>query len=659
MRRISRFPLSVLLAVLLVLSAIAPAWADTPHWTDPYQYPTPTHYAGRVYSRTQWMRFYINYGGYNLGRTGQYAVPVGGCNADVFDLPGVPNSGWSAVKKGTTSGEVDNWLHGFLGLNQNLEESNYWLCSPAFLAGQQIPIGNGLFASGAWPVSTNPEGSNQKADVPVYAGTRLPDGSAPFVRELYTVSNPLCIKNGTDIFEAGATNGSKTRYVWCGYASSEPAGGQPPLGNVNITQDAASQVVGRVFDGPLGFTGFYMTSGYVTASFPYNVAVLDVTKVNDDGSNAYYDWQVANPTPLWLHGITVRVYTHGKQTGKWNLAAVCQNVDIPPASLNGSIKGSPQNGNVMVAANGAYAIAQPRVYTKIPKPAEPYDVIVTADVDLAVQNGQMGTPYYDQGLKASYWNGGIPKGLPSNEVPGTQLFDRSQSILGIALPDPFGDNIASTSDTGVTLPGPGGSSNQNNYPDNLAVLSMQVLDAETGQPVSSPQENQPLNITAKFSSSFSVGGYATVRLYKYQINAHRLDEEGHTNLYFVPGDIREYTWEKKTVGDGKYEFIVSIDYHNSGDDPTTDWVSEKFDSKYEEATYDDNKLAQSLTGTDTPPREPLNYQESHPVWYPPVVYKEVPVYKTVTEEVIGWRKIKFEKEQIGDKKPTVRLVPVN
>lgn len=638
MRRIGRFLLFVFLSVILALSTVVPAWADI-GWIPPGFITPPSQYSGRVYARTQWMRFYINYGGYNLGRTGQYAVPVGGYYALAFGIPGDPNSGWSAVEKspklppasGTPiSSEVEGWLEGFLGLNPQLNDPDYWLCSPAFLTGQQIPLPGGLFTSGAWPISTNPEGSNQKLDVPIYVGTRLPDGSAPPVKPSQDTTHPLCIKNGPDNFAAGATDGYKTRYVWSGFASSEPAGGQPPLGNVNLTQETASSFVKWVFNHPLGYTGYNLSSGYVTASFPYNVLVLDVTKADDDGANAYYDWSVANPTPLWLHNITVRVYTHGKQTGKWNLVAVYQNVDIPPASLDEKVKGTPNNKDIKVSASGAFAVAHPRLPTKVPKPSEPYDVVVTANVDLSVQNGQIGTPYYDQGLKATYWTGNnfVP-GLPSNEVPGTQLFDRSQSVLGRTLPNPFGDNVASTSDSGYQPPGGGGE------PNNLVAKNV-TCDANTGQ------------TEAAFSNMFKMGGTVTVRFYfqpeggdislvDQKIMWVAAESDFTASAYIPDADSKSGT------------VFATVDYRLSG----SVWIPEKYrgdDGKEcDEATYDDNKASCSVG------HEPYQIQEpgDHPASYHPM--RNVPKYELVTEPVYGWKKVEFVKEG-PQGKVRVRLV---
>jgi len=598
------------------------------------------------------MRFYINYGGYDLGRTGQYAVPVGGYYALVFGLLNDPISGRSAVEKhpklpptsGTPiSDDVRGWLDGFLGLNPQLETSDYWLCSPAFLAGQsqQIPLPGGGFITipGSWPISTNPEGSNQKLDVPVYVGTRLPDGSDPLsslaigIKKKYTTTNPLCIKNGTDIFEAGATttNGEKTRYVWCGFASSEPAGGQPLLGNVNLTNDAAAQAVGRVFDGPLGLTGFYMTSGYVTASFPYNVAVLSVVKDGDlnNGTSAQYNWSVANVTPLWLRGITVRVYTHGKQTGKWNLVAVYQNIDIPPAGLDGKTKGSPLNKDVVVSAVGNYAIANPRVDTVVPKPSEPYDVVVTANVNLDVQNGQIGMPHYDQSLRATYWNGATPEGLPSNEVPGTQLFDRSQRVLGRTLPNPFGDNVASTSDSGYQPPGGGGE------PDNLVAKKV-TCDPNTGQ------------TEAAFSNTFKVGGTVTVRFY-FQPEGGDISLVDQKTMWAAAGN--DFTASAYIPGaDSKSGTVfATVDYRLSG----SAWVPEKYrgdDGKdYDEAKYEDNKASCSVGHQPYQIKEPGD----HPAYYHPV--REVSKYETITEPVYGWKKVEFVKDE-SQGKVRVRLV---
>jgi hypothetical protein len=109
---------------------------------------------------------------------------------------------------------------------------------------------------------------------------------------------------------------------------------------------------------------------------------------------------------------------------------------------------------VSVTPSGIWSEAQPLVYTQVPKPSEPYDVIVTADVNLNVISGQLGTPTEDS-MTATYWNGAIPPGLPSSETK--EAWSAAPAIIGITLPVGYGDNVASANDNAGASSG-GGSS---------------------------------------------------------------------------------------------------------------------------------------------------------------------------------------------------------
>lgn len=653
----------VLLVFLFLLLMAFPAYAAEKEWVDPSSVITPDAYGDREYVRTHWLRFYTNYGGIEWGYTGKTAVAVGGYYAPVFGYPQQPNTGYSAVAKSPNldpaksdpiPADVRNWLEGFLGskINPGLNDRNYWLCSPAFLKGT-VATPNG-FAPSSWPISSY--GSGMEQDVYVYVGSKLPNGSAPFVPGRHDVNYPMMISNyDTPTFIAGATNGEKTRYIWSTKAAADAAG-TPPIGNVNLTEDLARYLMQKSFNMPAGSQTFTLSSGRVTASFPYNLFAWSVEKVDDQGESATYTWKIVNPTPLHLKNITVRVYTHGKKTNTWNLAAVYQNVDIPPASLGGGLAANVQNSDLTAVGMGTWGVVSPKTPTKVPKPTEDYDVIVTADVNLQISNGKLMGYSTDTGLRATYWHGATPKGLPSNEVPGTQLGNNSAAILGIRVADPFGDNIASVSDAGFApaqVPG-----QQNNYEDNLAAISLEILDSKTGEPISTPGPGQTFDIKATFSSTFDFAGWARVRLFRYQTKYKTLTEEDEQRVYFKANETKTITWEDKVLGSAQeYWFIASIDYSNNSDDPNNNWTEELFDDKHDEATFEDNKLIQKLTGSDTASGPPSPQKRSYWVYYHPVKWQEIPVYEEVTEDIYGWVKIPFRREEIGDKAPGVRLIP--
>jgi hypothetical protein len=652
---------AVLFSALIVLSNIVPAYADT-RWTDPATHETPSAYVGRTYTRTQWMRFYTNYYDSDQARTGTYTEPIGAINGLVFDDLSQQNmmTGYTAIeKRAAMSDKVSHWLEGYLGLNFNLHDSKYYLASPAFMRDQTQPVsieGTSYFVQSSWPLSQHAEGSNQKQDVPVYVGTALPAGSQPYIDPLFNpVSSPLCIKNGPDVWQAGANNGAKTRYAWCGLASSEAAGGQPTIGNIDLTKTAAANVLGSVFDLPPGATGHYMTSGYVTASFPYNLFVTGVTRqAGGSGSTAYYDWSVVNQTPLWLKNITVRVYTRGASTNTWNLASVYRNIDMPPATTDGvKLKyGSRTEGSYMTASgsaivtpSGVWSVAKPMVNTSVPVPAEDYDVVVTANVNLNVTGGRLGTPSVDTGMTATYWNGAAPPGLPSLETK--ESWNKASSIIGISLPSGYNDNVASANDnTGISPPGGGGSAPPTGH--NLAATSLSKVSSNslsftfTG--------NMPVAGTAyvRFyvkASNGSLSGYGSVRYVRIAAREGATVTTTDVPLQLLSPGTVIYASVDATSSDGN-TWIPDPAQGFSGDDGRS----------YPEITYLDNYTVTILEGSSPPGGfTPAPQEETHPTTYP-LMKNTITMQETQTP-VEGWKKVPYSSEEPTATRPRVRLVP--
>ncbi|SHJ15548.1 hypothetical protein [Desulfofundulus thermosubterraneus] len=640
---------AVFLMVVFLLSQLPVyAWAGD-NWENPQKHEAPQEYKDKgksLYTREHWTKFYINYNGYDLGESG--AKYVGALYAEVFDTPNDITQGFTGVHPNRNlwqpgnqnDADIESFLKGF---QVPRGSTGHWLVSPSYLSTQNetvlvtSPSGEKFFVeTSARYVLSNQSG--MKRDVPVQkvsGSWNVPPGTT--VREPVKVSN-----SPVDTAGGRLNNGSGRAVYWRAWNGS--------YGARALTQHAAA----ALYNYP------NTSSAVVIASFPYNVYVPYVKKVYDNGNTASYDWAVVNQTPLHLWNITVRVYTKGKKTGKWNLVQIYNNIDIPPAKRDGSgLTREPSSKDIMAQAAGRYSVAYPLRYTEVPKPSEDYDVIVTANVNLNIQSGQASFPSasIDSGMRGAYDAGGVsgaaPPGLPPAET--VEQWNKASSILGVSLPRGYNDNVASASDTGAALPPPPGSGDTAG-PNDLAVTSIEVLDAATGQPVSSPQENQNLKVKATFKSSFNVGGWARLRLYKYQVEYKRLDQVGDSvNMYFEPNATKTYEWSPGNIGTGQYKFIVSIDYYNNGNDPSSGWRAEKFDGKYDEKTYDNNKMEKDLTGTEAPPWEPHPVQWSQPVWYPPLVWKEVPVYETITEPIYGWKKVTFRKEEPTDVKKRVRL----
>lgn len=665
-----KFGILGLMAVLLLTIAI-PAFASG--WTNPDEHQAPAAYRGAgidTYTRGQYEDFFINYNGDQLGTDG--AVWVGSLYpVDVFDrFVGQDSFGYAAVSQDNLNNPYQfqnrDSIRAFLEGFQVPYDSGYYLVSMDFIEQQSYPvqIGNQTFyIRGAWPLSSAIRDLPLNVTVEDIPGAQVkrwnisPDvgkkeiacirNEPPgFIGEAYYLKEAPKDANGHDIYHLW----QKARvYV------------NDPRGPVNLTREMAATYMDNNIPSGVGYpSSFYPTDtwrGQCGVSFPYNIFVCEVKKAGDSGDYADYDWSVVNQTPLWLKGITVRVYTRGKSTGKWNLVEAYQNIDIPPAKRGGGLLRNPESRDVVVTASGMWTVAQPRVYTRVPKPSEDYDVIVTANVNLNIQSGQASSPMptIDTGMYGVLYGKTIQMrspGLPPGETK--EMWNKASSILGVTLRQGYNDNVASTADAGAAPPPPGYGDTAG--PNDLAVTAMQVVDTSNDQPVSSAKPNQILKIKASFKSSFDVSGWAKVRFYKYQPEYKRLDQVGDTiNVYVEPRASFNRESIRFNTGPGQYKFIATIDYYNNGNDPSTGWQPEKFDGKHEEKTYDNNKKDWDLTGSEPEPWKPHPVEYSQPAWYPPKYWKEVARYEDYKEDIMGWKKVPYEKEN-PDNKVKVRLI---
>jgi hypothetical protein len=630
----------VVMAIVFLLSQLPVyAWGD--NWVDPNQRNAPAEYEDKgksLYTRTHWTKFYINYNGYDLGESG--AKYVGALYAEVFDTPNDITQGFTGVHPernlwqpgNQNDADIENFLYGFQVPQSS--STGHWLVSPAYLSTQNetvlvtSPSGEKFFVkTSARYVLSNQSG--MKRDVPVQkvnGSWNVPPGTT--VREPVKVSN-----SPVDTAGGRLDNGYGRAVYWRAWNGS--------YGARALTQHAAA----ALYNYP------NTSSAVVIASFPYNIYVPYVKKADDRGDTAYYDWAVVNQTPLHLWNITVRVYTKGKKTGKWNLVQVYNNIDIPPAKRDGSgLTSEPQNKNIMAQAAGRWSVIYPLRYTEVPKPSEDYDVIVTANVNLNIQSGQASFPSasIDSGMRGLYDAGGVrgmaPPGLPSGET--TEIWNKASSILGVSLPRGYNDNVASASDTGVTPPGGGGGGSQNDKPSNLAVTNLELLD-QNGNPVSGTVEvNKPYKVRATFNSSFDFGGWAKVRFYVKR-EAGWMELKNEESVYFDPKGTVQKTWDWTGMRE-KVTLIATVAYRWW--DQQSRWVEEPFGGKTE-ATYDDNKMELDVRG-EPPPTPPLSW--AYPLYYHPMRWKEIPIYEEYAEPIYGWKKVPFVKEEPNAKK-RVRL----
>lgn len=213
----------------------------------------------------------------------------------------------------------------------------------------------------------------------------------------------------------------------------------------------------------------------------------------------------------------------------------------------------------------------------------------------------------------------------SGHMESTYLDNQAATLLGgyVDPPDDYWDNL---------FPG------RDVESKDLAVTNVTVTDS-SGRPVYAPQANQALNVKATFVSTFNEGGYARIRLYRYQSDHGTLSLVGSAkNVYFEPNATYEHTWDGLVVGSGKYLFIPAINVQNSTND-LNNWNEETFNGQ-REATYANNTLQYNLTGSELNPVPNPGYWTSGPGYYPPKTAEMVPIYETVP--IYGWKEVDYE-----------------
>ncbi|MCL0081056.1 hypothetical protein M1N64_02350, partial [Peptococcaceae bacterium] len=278
-----------------------------------------------------------------------------------------------------------------------------------------------------------------------------------------------------------------------------------------------------------------------------------------------------------------------------------------------------------------------RVSFETAAPPEGYDVIATANLRL----GRTG--FFSSEIRGIPELAVTPSGLKYENVvqirPHTGVnIDNSRAGQPGSY---YQDNIMVASGLGWTPPNLDPPEQGNQHLDNLAVTRVEILDRDTGNPVTTPSQGQRLIIRATFDSSFSVEGHVRLRLYE-QRRGHDPKTEGFTSAFMAANGTIIREWHK-TARSGETEYIASINFvHIAGN-----WQHAVPDSVFEtETTLDDNKLGSKATG-----QRGGGFETSGPWfqgaagWYPPEKWipgtPPKPIYETVTKEVRLWREVDF------------------
>ncbi|HAP93149.1 MAG TPA: hypothetical protein DCM26_00810 [Desulfotomaculum sp.] len=399
-------------------------------------------------------------------------------------------------------------------------------------------------------------------------------------------------------------------------------------GEINLTKKAATML----YTDPSGKS----TSADVIVAFPYGLTMteLEQTYSDPDQTEDTYTAYIHNTTPYKAVNVKFRAYEL-LSDGKMILIDE-RTGDIPAMNkING---------------NGVFQY----VFTA---PVQQGDYTVIATVNINAANG-LGSKSVCEPLITQYAYGS----LTGTYVHGAGGVTEKALYIpweGRAMPNiNYNDNYQTQGMVGHTPtpkpPGPEPPTGENN----LSCYDMHVYDTATGEDVTSPQISQTLKVKASYKSTFSVGGWARLRFYRYEVDYSKLTQFGDTiNYYFEPNQDLTYNYDYGfSLGTGQYKIIASIDYYNNSNDLESNWQSEKFDGTHDEAKYDDNKMVRDLTGSEAPHVPPTPVETSQSGWFPPVAIIELPGEpKEELKPIYGYRRVDLIRDKRVVKK-RVRLV---
>ncbi|QSZ27603.1 hypothetical protein ACETAC_01420 [Aceticella autotrophica] len=599
-----------LLTVFVLMLLTNMSYADTLlNWTDPTGYPTPLHYSGREYTRSHYTEYYLSEGaGYQF--IGSDYSPV---FEPPFDILGKSAGGYTAYEAKENCDDRLGSIFDSLGV---IYDNGYWIVSPAYWNSQGW---NEIFKP------TTPDSNSECIfDVPVTTGI----DTSGISKGLYTINNPKCFINGPG-FEAGGYDGN-TGYHWKASGQNAP---------IQLTKSYASGL----------FKQSTTTEAKIYFNYLYNIAV---TRLDDNG-NGNWTAYVFNYTPYNAKDVHLRAYI--VQDGEYTLAAETT-TDIGPYAVGDGSGGflqpayRPHFGEgVSSAQEGLTEMIKWNFNARAAAGSSSYKILVTADISLDQNGNPTGEPLKTD---AAYGGHSYPSGYfapngKSEVAPDTQ-YVRSGLNVSDGLSDNyiFSDQKQPPSSTPASndIPIP---------PKDLAVTDVSVTD----------EGNNVANVKSTFKSTFNVGGYANITLYEVNTDLNYPPTVIKSdNIFLPPNGTVVKDWGDIGMGEDSYKLIVSIDYdyNGSGDwKNDSNWYPEQFagnDGKmYTEATYTNNKAEGSFKGQFIRPTYITN-SEIQSAYYPPVKYTETPIYKTETEDVYGWKKVPYIKEQAVDKKPRIRLI---
>ncbi|MGB9801984.1 MAG: hypothetical protein ACPLSX_03375, partial [Arcobacter sp.] len=379
----------------------------------------------------------------------------------------------------------------------------------------------------------------------------------------YSITNPACITNGDtshDTFIAGAVVNGRPVYWW-----SQDSGGH---GNINLTRKAATAMYTST-----------PTKCDVCFSYTYGVTVVNqLTQLKRGtyvGDTETWEASIFNTTPYLAKNANLRAYLVEDGVSKPVLVATTR-TDIGPVQVGWA---TPQVTPVLGQGVRQNAVLMNTVSWQFsfPLPDKNFKVLVTANLNCDSGLGSSSVPeplvtVYAYGSKRGQYVYGQDGKME------TALFDsadtRKGSLTGSG-PSPYDDNFAlSTAYTAGARPGQpgggGGGGGGSSGEGNLAALS--VSADVSGK------------VTADFSSTFNLEGWAVVRFYREDKTGTIQKVGDDQYVHFTPGGKVTVTQYNLGFRDGDTVW-AAIDMSYSGGQ----WAAQEFsgaDGKsHPETTY--------------------------------------------------------------------------
>ncbi|QGP94085.1 hypothetical protein MGLY_35100 (plasmid) [Neomoorella glycerini] len=391
----------------------------------------------------------------------------------------------------------------------------------------------------------------------------------------------------------------------------------------NLTKDAAIGLVHRL-ETLYPNMGVYWVPevGYEhkKVAWTADLSVAQLT-AGSPGSNGQAPFQavVENLSPFDAVNALFTLYAWPEGEPK-PFQVASQKVNIPRGSVAAGTPGA-------LTINGFYAAPEGKKYTLIAAINAVYD---PNGVTLGGVPGRWQKQLYNP-----TYNGQVPPGI------------------GTFLEPYYDNNVKQASQDAYVPPSSDGGGGQGLQGSNdLAVTGLDVYD-QNGNKVNSVVVGQGYKVKATFASSFPVNGFAFVRLYDYDKSNSMMYLVDRAYEYFHAGETLTVEWNWNP-GHTQFKLIATVDYDYSNGN----WVQEKFDGKYIEITYENNKLEKDYTGTSGASGPPPGEQQLTVGAYHPIVTKRVPVYRTVTREIVEtyWQEVPLIPANTPEPKIRVRLI---